>query len=255
MCLDCLVACPELGAMSFGPMLKPGPVPAYDPGRRQFLAAAGAGVGAVALLGAGVWRTHESPALLRPPGVTDEGAFLSRCLRCTECMKICPTSGLQPALGEAGLEGLWSPVLRPRLGYCDYGCNACGQICPSAAIPALDLATKRTQVIGIAVIDRDRCLPWAQHTPCIVCQEMCPTPRKAIELDEGRTVTNAHGGRDWVTRPTVIPELCIGCGICEYKCPVSGPSAIVVQRHNPGLALPSGGATGARKQSRLYSGA
>ena len=76
MCLDCLVACPEPGAMSVGPQFKLGPVPAYDPGRRQFLAAAGVGVGAVALLGTGVWRTRESPALLRPPGVSDERAFL-----------------------------------------------------------------------------------------------------------------------------------------------------------------------------------
>ena len=249
MCLDCLVACPEPGAMRFGASLRPGPArpgpfSAYDPGRRQFLAATGAGLGAVLLLGAGVWRGRESPALLRPPGATTESTFLSLCLRCSECMKVCPTSGLQPALDEAGLEGLWSPVLRPRLGYCDYSCTACGHTCPSGAIPKLGLEEKRTQVIGIAVIDRDRCLPWAQGTPCIVCQEMCPTPRKAIELDAGRSVTNAQGGRDWVKRPTVIPGLCIGCGICEFKCPVSGASAIVVERHAPGLALPGGSPTG-----------
>ena len=55
-------------------------------------------------------------------------------------MKVCPTSGLQPALAEAGLEGIWTPILKPRLGYCDYGCNACGQVCPSGAIPPLPLA-------------------------------------------------------------------------------------------------------------------
>jgi polyferredoxin len=248
MCLDCLVACPEPGALRFGAAMRPGPArpgpfPPYDPGRRQFVAAAGAGVGAVLLLATGVWRTRESPALLRPPGVTTESTFLSLCLRCSECMKVCPTSGLQPALDEAGLEGLWTPVLRPRLGPCDYSCTACGHTCPSGAIPKLGLEEKRTQVIGIAVIDRDRCLPWAQGTPCIVCQEMCPTPQKAITLDKGRYVTNAQGGRDWVKRPSVIPRLCIGCGICELKCPVSGASAIVVERHASSLALP-GSATG-----------
>jgi len=101
-----------------------------------------------------------------------------------------------------------------------------------------------TPLARVAVIDRDRCLPWAQGTPCIVCQEMCPTPRKAIELDKGRYVANAQGGRDWVKRPTVIPGLCIGCGICEFKCPVSGASAIVVERHAPGLALPGVSPTG-----------
>jgi translation initiation factor RLI1 len=101
-----------------------------------------------------------------------------------------------------------------------------------------------TPLARVAVIDRDRCLPWAQGTPCIVCQEMCPTPRKAIELHKGRYVANAQGGRDWVKRPTVIPGLCIGCGICEFKCPVSGASAIVVERHAPGLALPGVSPTG-----------
>jgi hypothetical protein len=33
-----------------------------------------------------------------------------------------------------------------------------------------------------------------------------------------------------VARPKVIGDLCIGCGICETKCPVEGVSAIVVRR-------------------------
>jgi formate hydrogenlyase subunit 6/NADH:ubiquinone oxidoreductase subunit I len=154
-------------------------------------------------------------------------------------MKVCPTSGLQPALLEGGLQALWTPVLVPRLGYCDYGCNACGQTCPSGAIPELALAEKRVQVIGVAVIDRDRCLPWAQDTPCIVCQEMCPVPDKAIVLDEGRYVPSPSGGEDWVVRPTVVVDRCIGCGICETKCPVAGTSAIVVERAPARGAAPS----------------
>jgi polyferredoxin len=241
MCLDCLVACPKPGAMGFAVARRPGPWAPYDPGRREALTAVAAGVGAAVLFGVGVSRSTVSPGRLRPPGAQDEARFLSRCLRCTECMRVCPTSGLQPALGEAGIEGIWTPVLKPRLGYCDYACAACGHVCPSGAIPKLGLAEKRTQVIGIAVVDRSRCLPWAFDTPCIVCQEMCPTPRKAIALDKGRAVTNAQGGRDRVKRPTVIPELCIGCGICEYKCPVEGTAAIVVLPANPRLALPGSG--------------
>jgi NAD-dependent dihydropyrimidine dehydrogenase PreA subunit len=152
-------------------------------------------------------------------------------------MKVCPTSGLQPALAEAGLEGLWSPVLRSRLGYCDYSCTACGHTCPSGAIPRLGLAEKRAQVLGTAVIDRDRCLPWAEGTPCIVCEEMCPVPDKAIVLT---TAGGSAAGEDGeaLKRPHVVAARCIGCGICEYRCPVSGTSAIVVERRGAGLALP-----------------
>jgi MauM/NapG family ferredoxin protein len=243
MCLDCLVACPEREAMSFGARLRPGPWARYDPGRRQLLAAAAIGVGAVALMGTSVARAVKSPGLIRPPGAQDEGAFLSRCLRCSECMKVCPTSGLQPSLGQAGLEALWTPVLASRLGYCDYSCTACGHVCPSGAIPKLDLEDKRTRVLGVAVIDKDRCLPWASDTPCIVCQEMCPIADKAILLSGRHLITRPDGTQDYMARPTVVAKRCIGCGICEYKCPLEGASAIVVLPTNPSLAV--GGAPAA----------
>jgi polyferredoxin len=236
MCLDCLVACPQPGAMSFGLPRRPGPWAPYDPGRRDVVIAAAAGVGAAVLFGTGVARAVPRPGLIRPPGAQDEARFLSRCLRCSECMKVCPTSGLQPTLAEAGLEGLWTPVLKSRLGYCDYACTACGHVCPSGAIPKLGLEEKRTRVLGVAVIDRDRCLPWAADTPCIVCQEMCPVPDKAIELVGQHLITRPDGSQDYLSRPKVIADRCIGCGICEYKCPLEGTSAIVVLPSNPDLA-------------------
>ena len=95
MCLDCLVACPTAAAMSFGPQLRPGPWATYDPGRKQFVTALGGGVGAVVLLGTGVWHRQRDSRLIRPPGSQNESAFLDHCLRCGQCMKVCPTSGLQ----------------------------------------------------------------------------------------------------------------------------------------------------------------
>ena len=251
MCLDCFVACPEKEAMTLGTALRPAPWEEYDPGRREFLTAAAAGVGAVALLGTGVWRGTTSARLIRPPGAQVESTFLSHCLRCSECMKVCPTSGLQPSLFEGGLEALWTPVLASRLGYCDYSCTACGHVCPSGAIPRLPLEEKRTQVLGLAVIDRDRCLPWAQDKPCIVCQEMCPVAPKAILLDERRVTTQEDGRQDYVQRPRVLTERCIGCGICEYKCPLEGPAAIVVMPADPALA--HGGTVGQRPRRSIYS--
>ena len=104
-------------------------------------------IGGVALFRADAVRQRTDDHLIRPPGVI-ESDLLDKCLRCGECMRSCPTHGLQPAFNQAGLEGLWTPLLIPRLGYCDYSCNACGQLCPVEAIPPLELEQKRQQVIG-----------------------------------------------------------------------------------------------------------
>jgi ferredoxin len=161
--------------------------------------------------------------------VKDEAEFLSACIRCGACFDVCPTSGLQPALTQAGASGLWTPVLQPRLGFCDYTCTACGHVCPTGAIPPLRLSTKRRQVIGVAVIDRNTCLPWAQNTTCAVCWELCPVPKRAIKLGKGRTVVGPSGGELWIRNPSVVSERCTGCGICENRCPVQGTPAITVR--------------------------
>jgi formate hydrogenlyase subunit 6/NADH:ubiquinone oxidoreductase subunit I len=164
--------------------------------------------------------------LIRPPGTRDND-FLIKCVRCAECTKVCPTGGLQPSLFESGLEGIWSPVLVSRLGYCDYTCNACGQICPTGAIPPLPLAEKQNQIIGVAYIDQNRCLPWASFHGCTLCSEMCPVPNKAVKLETVDVVT-LEGKRLHLQRPRVSFDLCIGCGLCEYKCPLEGTAAIRV---------------------------
>jgi polyferredoxin len=229
-CLDCLVNCTKSG-MGFEPALSPTLWPAphqeYDLSRRQFLQAMTAGAAGLLLTKVDLRLRRKNSLLIRPPGVENEGEFLSKCLRCTQCMKVCPTTTLQPALSKAGLEGLWTPCVTPRIGYCDYGCNACGQVCPSGAIPPLTLDQKRQAIIGKASVNRDRCLPWASATPCIVCEEMCPVPEKAIRLEQA-TMVNDYGENVDLQRPYVLRELCIGCGICENRCPLEGDAAIQV---------------------------
>jgi ferredoxin len=142
-------------------------------------------------------------------------------------MKVCITNGLQPTLFEAGVEGIWTPVLVPRIGYCEYRCTLCGQVCPTDAIRKLPLEEKMKVKIGLAMIDPGRCLPWAHARPCIVCEEVCPTPKKAIWFEEKR-VRDRNGKIMTLKQPHVDLELCIGCGICETKCPVLGKPAIYV---------------------------
>jgi len=234
-CMDCLPECPTSDGQTFAPVLKRSagtsflaPAQPYDPGRRQAIVALGAGLAAAAVYPFVPTELRRNSRLIRPPGAQGE-AFLSQCIRCGECLKVCPTSGLQPALWESGLDGLWTPTLVPRLGYCDYSCNACGQVCPTGAIPNLPLQSKRNQVLGRAEVDRTRCLPWSKNTPCIVCEEMCPRAPKAIELDVV-SITDKDGQPVLLQRPRVIHDRCIGCGICEYKCPLEGEAAIRVSQ-------------------------
>lgn len=170
---------------------------------------------------------QQQSRLLRPPGVRSEDEFLKKCVRCGECMKVCLRSALYPAMGQAGLEGLYTPVLTPRLGYCEYNCTLCGQVCPTGAIPDLAPAEKKREVIGKAVFDKNHCLPFARRIDCIVCEEHCPVPSKAIRSEQVM-LTGFDGHRVSVKQPYVVEELCNGCGICENVCPLEGKAGIEV---------------------------
>jgi len=166
--------------------------------------------------------------LIRPPGAAEEAEFIERCIKCTECMMVCPTGGLQPDLAMGGIESIYSPVLVPRIGYCEYLCTLCGQVCPTDAIRELTVGEKRETVIGKAYIDTDRCLPWAYNVNCIVCEEHCPTEDKAIKYHDWKEGDEPSWDGSPLKKPYVIYDLCVGCGICENKCPVGGRAAIVV---------------------------
>jgi len=168
---------------------------------------------------------EQQALLLRPPGVRSEKEFLKKCVRCGECMKLCLRSALYPAFLQAGVEGIYTPMLMPRLGYCEYNCTLCGQVCPTGAIPDLAASAKQREVIGKAVLDKNHCIPFAKRTDCIVCEEHCPIPQKAIRSETVELI-GFDGSRVRVKQPYVVDELCNGCGICENVCPLEGKGGI-----------------------------
>jgi polyferredoxin len=225
LCLDCAPVCPK-GAISFGGDWRVDRGWSYDPSRRQALGALGASLAGLALLKLNPRAHHPDPHRLRPPGAKEE-SLLSSCIRCGACLHVCPTHGLQPSLIQTGLEGLGTPILVPRLGHCEYSCTACGNTCPTGAIPRLSQPEKLEHPIGKAYIDPKICIPWSGRGDCIVCEEMCPLPQKAIFLRETSFTDNLGEVRTFLA-PIVLHERCIGCGLCESKCPVNGEAAIRV---------------------------
>jgi MauM/NapG family ferredoxin protein len=236
-CLNCIAACPE-GAISFRPFApQAAPSGGVALARRHFLGASLGGLALWPLFRASAGSAAEpGPLAVRPPGSLAEEEFLARCIRCGACGNACPTSAIQPSLGRAGAEGLWTPVIVPRRGWCEPSCTLCGQVCPTGAIRPFSLAEKgwtrpaESPIrIGTAFVDHGRCLPWAMHTPCIVCQEVCPTSPKAIWLEDVE-LADRDGKPVRLQQPRVDPRLCVGCGLCEAKCPVSDEAAIRVSR-------------------------
>ena len=314
LCMNCCEACTEdlIGFQTI--RSKKGEIDRAGLTRRGFVCALFSGAAAVPLsrIG-GIVDTQWPATVIRPPGALWEEDFLKRCIKCGQCMRICPTNVIHPAGFEAGVEGLWTPMLHFRIGTsgCQYNCAACGHVCPTAAIRPVSLDEKHGKGdfaatgpirIGTAFVDRGRCLPWAMDKPCIVCQENCPVSPKAIftrealvtiregiyevRSIEGKNVRFSgqplkpeavatgdyfakfqkqgasrlvrivrNGVNDMVLeqsfpssknfgkgdtmeiqvrlkRPFVSVEHCIGCGICEHECPVSGKRAIRVTAEN-----------------------
>ena len=227
MCFNCYNVCPE-DALAFRFTWRPERNHQPDIGKRAVLTGLAAGISfpLLARLDGQIDKVSD-PRLIRPPGALAEVEFLELCQRCGLCMKVCPTNVINPTLAEAGLAGFWTPRLIMTHGYCEFTCTLCGSVCPTGAIREITTQEKIEQPIkiGSAYIDRGRCLPWSGNAPCIVCQEVCPTSPKAIYLQEN--VVAAPDKKSLkVQLPFVDLKRCVGCGICENKCPVRGLPAI-----------------------------
>ncbi len=159
-----------------------------------------------------------------PPGAVSVDRFLERCTACHLCISACPTHVLQPAFLEYGIAGMMMPRLDFTQSFCTYTCRTCEEVCPDGAISLLGLADKQVVRIGEAQFDEDKCIVKTKGTDCAACSEQCPT----------QAVSTVPYGRN-LRLPRVNRDLCIGCGGCEYACPVLPAKAITVtglRRHS-----------------------
>lgn len=202
-----------------------------DKGRRAFMAGTAIAVGAAALKGIEARAQEvakktdggfadvlpkqapkrETP--VTPPGSQSVKHFYQHCTGCQLCVTDCPNNVLRPS---GDLDHLMQPEMSFEKGFCRPECTRCSELCPAGAIRKITREEKTQYHVGTARVNVDLCLEATGKSKCGKCAQSCPTGAiSMVKQDEKR-------------RPAVAEEVCIGCGACEYLCPVRPISAITV---------------------------
>jgi ferredoxin-type protein NapG len=198
---------------------------------------------------------HKTPRL-RPPGAIEERDFLAACIKCGQCVQVCPVQAIHLADIADGY-GMGVPMIEPRRQACDFSCDAvqCVLACPTGALTP-SVSTKEQVRMGVArlahpdtclarqgrgfkgvargeafagrhryaELDRWRPRPISSHPydvpVCDLCVRECPI-KDAIRLEP--ISSDATDTR----RTPVVGDACVGCGFCEMICPAEQAALVV----------------------------
>lgn len=166
-------------------------------------------------------KAPERKTPLTPPGSLSHTHFSGHCTGCQLCVSKCPNDVLRPS---TDLMHLMLPEMSFEKGYCRPECTRCSEVCPAGAFHLIDKEEKSGIQIGHAVVAADFCISALGEAECGNCARHCPTG--AIEM-----VPSDPDDELSPSVPAVNENVCIGCGACEYLCPVRPLSAIHVEGH------------------------
>lgn len=226
-CYNCLTSCHK-GALSYRPVWKKttSETTGADSDKRRFVAALGITALAVLprkTLAKGIAAVEGNKAYkkqhpLSPPGAVSADHLLDHCTACHLCVAKCPSRVLKPAFMEYGVGGMMQPMMNFEHGFCNFDCTVCTEVCPNGALLKLTKKEKHSLQMGRVVFVEDNCIVHTQGTSCGACSEHCPT--QAVSMQPYK---------NGLTIPVVNPDICVGCGGCEYVCPVRPFRAIYIE--------------------------
>ena len=225
-CGDCLTTCKH-GALRYsGPTLLSHKE--SDPTRRTFLLASAmvttaalasekhvkAGLAAISNK-----QKADRKVKLTPPGSLSAQNMSSHCTGCQLCVSYCPNDVLRPG---TDLTTLMQPEMNFERGFCRPECTRCSEVCPAGAIKPISKEEKATIQTGMAIVLKDKCISATGVDECGNCERHCP--QGAISMEPSDPADDFSP-----LMPVVNAAACIGCGACEYVCPVRPLSAIHVE--------------------------
>jgi len=225
--------------------------------RRQLIAYGSLGLLGAVLSGGIIFSSDgvDDKNILRPPGALPEKDFLALCIKCGQCLQVCPYHAIE-LFDITKLYSLGTPYINAR----DRGCYACDALpcvlaCPSGALDH-DIEKPEDASMGVAVVvSESSCLAVKKENvsksfidkiknthpnsheleqkviskletyedkACTLCADMCPLENSHLAIE---MISHKDGGQ--------IPSVqsaCIGCGVCEELCPAINPAIVIKPR-------------------------
>ena len=235
-CYNCISACPEGSIKYFrkdkpvqvAPVMVPAGVVYTDQSKRDFIGKTMVYIAALFGISRKAFSAtdDERPAgkvpnkknyPVTPPGSVSVKHFTDRCTACHLCVTVCPTKVLQPSFLEYGFMGMSQPHMDYSIEYCNFECTKCGEVCPTGAILPLTVEEKKLEQTGKVIFILEKCIVYTDNTACGSCSEHCPTQAvRMVPYKENLTI------------PETNTDICIGCGACEFACPVKPHTSIFI---------------------------